>query len=454
MNQFLVQIQYLRELIWGQPLLLLFIGTGLFLTFRLRGLQFRYLIYAIREVFAARKRGAKGDISPVAALMTTLAGAIGTGSIVGVATAIAIGGLGSIFWMWMMALVGMATKYAESLLAVKYREVDARGEMIGGPMEYMEKGLGMRWMAIAFAFFGAIAAIGTGNLVQVNSIAEAVHSVWNINPWVSGLMLSVLTGLVLIGGIRTIGLSAEVLVPIMSLLYISGGSLILVLHADKIPGAIVDIVWSAFNGQAAVGGFLGAGVMTALQMGVARGVFSNEAGLGISSIAAAAAKTDSPVRQAFITMTGALLSTLIVCTITGLVIAVTGVLGTTDETGKALNGASMAIAAYKSGVQGGAYIVTVGVILFAFSTVVAWSYYGEKCFEYLFGERAVLIYRLAFTLLIIPGAALDLHLVWGIADLANGLMAIPNLVALIFLSRVVVSETNGFIARYKLENGG
>ena len=452
MSSFYSVIELIKSWVWGVPVLILLIGTGAYLTLILRGVQFRYLGFALKQVFAHKKKGAVGDISHFEALMTSLAGAIGTGSIVGVSTAIAIGGLGSLFWMWVTAFFGMATKYAESLLAVKYREVDSRGEMIGGPMEYIEKGLGWRWMAILFAIFGFFAAIGTGNLVQVNSIADAVNSVWMLNPWITGVILAVITGMVIVGGVRSIGHFAGVLVPLMSLFYLGGGLLILVMHYDKVPGAIGEIIASAFYGQAAVGGFVGAGVMSAIQLGISRGVFTNEAGMGISSIAAAAAKTDAAGRQAMITMTGTLLSTIIICTITGLVIAVTGVLGQVDGSGKMINGASMAILAFNSVIWGGDYIVSIGLILFAFSTVIAWAYYGEKCSEYLFGERSVWWYRLLFTLLVIPGAALDLDLVWAFADISNGLMVVPNLIALIGLSRVIVRETNAFINKVKRES--
>lgn len=442
LDQFL---QRLDNLIWGVPLLLLLLGTGVYLTFILKGVQFRYLGYAIKQVFAKQKEDSKGDISHFEALMTSLAGAIGTGTIVGVATAISLGGLGAIFWMWVTAFLGMATKYAESLLAVKYREVDAKNEMIGGPMQYIEYGLGWKWMAVLFAIFGCIAAIGTGNLVQVNSIAQAVNEVWSTNAWVTGVILAVLTGLVIMGGVRSIGHVAGVLVPFMALFYIGGGLIIILMFYDRIPEAFSLIFSTAFQGQAAFGGFMGATVMSAIQMGVSRSVFSNEAGLGISSIAAAAAKTDSPGRQAMITMTGALLSTVIVCTITGLVLAVTQVLGQTNAAGESLKGASMAIRAFNS-LFGGSYIVSIGLILFAFSTVIAWGYYGEKCFEYLFGTRYILLYRLIYTLIVIPGAALKMEVAWYMANIANGLMAIPNLIALVILSPIIVAETKAFLA--------
>lgn len=441
----------IKNFVWGPPLLILLIGTGVYLTIILRGVQFRYLGYAIRQVFIPEKSNSQGDISHFEALMTSLAGAIGTGTIVGVATAIAVGGLGSMFWMWITAFVGMATKYAESLLAVKYRVMDERGEMMGGPMQYIERGLGWKWMAIVFAVLGAGAAIGTGNLVQVNAIAEAVENVWTLDPWITGIIIALFTGVILIGGVRSIGHVAGVLVPVMALFYLGAGLIIIAIHFDKIPEAFENIMVSAFHGQAAVGGFLGASIMMSIQMGVSRSVLSNEAGLGIPSMAAAAARTDSPGRQAMITMTGALISTVIVCSITGFVLAVTEVLGKTTESGKLLSGATMAIQAFNSTLPGGSYIVSIGLILFAFSTVIAWAYYGEKCFEYLFGVRSVIVYRCMYTLIAIPGAALKMEIAWHLADIMNGLMVIPNLIALIALSGVIVAETATFLKVVKRE---
>lgn len=442
----------LNEWVWGRPLLALLLGTGIYLTFLLRGIQFRYLGYAIKQVFAHQRKNSKGDISHFNALMTSLAGAIGTGSIVGIATGVSIGGMGALFWMWVTALLGMATKYAESLLAVRYRTIDKFGKMTGGPMQYMENGLGWKWMAILFAILASIAAIGTGNLVQVNSIAEAVNMTWDISPWVTGIIVAIITALVIIGGVKSIGMVSGVLVPVMALFYITGALIILVIHYDRIPTAFELILTSAWQGQAAVGGFAGATVMMAIQLGVSRSVFSNESGLGISAIAAAAAKTDSPGRQAMITMTGALLSTVIVCTMTGLVLAVTNVHGQLSDTGDPLNGASMAIIAFQSTIPAGEYIVTIGLILFAFSTVIAWGYYGEKCFEYLFGERAIMPYRIIYSILVIPGAALKMETVWHVANITNGLMAIPNLIALVALSSVITAETVSFLKLVKKEN--
>lgn len=443
LNKILADI---NALVWGPPLLIVLMGTGIYLTFLLRGVQFRYLWYALKQSvnFSANKNKI-GDISQFESLMTSLAGALGTGTVVGVATAVAIGGLGALFWMWVTACLGMALKYSESLLAVKYRRLDQRGEMMGGPMQYMEDGLGWKWAAMMFAFFGALAAIGTGNLLQSNAITSAVVSVWLIDPLWAAIVLALIVGLVLLGGVKSIGRVAGVLVPLMAFFYIGAGLLIIAMHITRLPEVIAMIFASAFSGQAAFGGFAGSSMLMALQMGVARGVISTEAGLGISSMAAAAAQTDSPGRQAMITMTGALISTVIVCSITGLVLGVAGVQGQTDFAGVQLNGAAMAIEAFNSSLPGGGYIVAIGLMLFAFTTVIAWGYYGEKCCEYLFGERSVIFYRLLFTLLVIPGSIMKLETAWHVADILNAFMAVPNLIALVALSSVIVSETNVFL---------
>jgi AGCS family alanine or glycine:cation symporter len=440
-----------KEMVWGIPLLALLMGTGLYLTILLKGMQFRYLFYALKQVFHKQDSHSEGDISHFAALMTSLAGAIGTGTIVGVAMGISIGGLGSIFWMWITAFLGMATKYAESLLAVKYRNIDSRGEMAGGPMQYIEKGLGWKGVAILFALFGIFAAIGTGNMVQVNAISEAMSTMWDADAWFKGIVIALLTGLVILGGVKSIGHVASVIVPFMALFYVAAGLFILVIHAEKLPQAIYLIISSAFTPQASFGGFAGSSVMMALQMGAARSLFSNEAGLGISSIAAAAAKTDSPGRQGMITMTGALLSTVIICSITGLVLAVTNVLGMTNEHGESLNAAAMAITAFESTIPGGSFVVSTGLMLFAFTTLIAWAYYGEKCYEYLFGKRYIVAFRIVYTLLVIPGAAMKMEMVWVFADIMNGLMAVPNLIALIALSGTIAKETNTFLQAIKAE---
>ncbi len=438
-------IQSIQQRIWGVPLLVLLIGVGLYLTVLLKAVQFRYMWFSIKLIFQKDTNPqAKGDISPFQSLMTAMASAVGTGSIVGVATAVTAGGVGAVFWLWVTSLITMAVKYAESLLAVKYRGVDARGEMSGGPMQYIEKGLGWKWLAGFFSFSAVIATFGTGNLVQVNSIAEALYSVLEIDPWTTGIVLSLMTGIILIRGIKWIGNVAALLVPTMALFYIAGGALVIARFSEKLPEAIQLIFSSAFTGQAAVGGFLGSTMMMAIQMGVARSVFSSEAGLGISSIAAAAARTESSGRQALLAMTGTLISTAIICTITALAIAVTGVMGTYDMDGRLLNGASLAIAAFQKAVPGGEYIVMIGLVLFAYSTVIAWAYYGEKCSEYLFGEKSILPYRIIYTAIIIPGSVFALEMVWSLADIMNGLMVIPNMIALLALSGVIKKETDDF----------
>lgn len=435
--------------IW-QPLFVILVGTGLFLTFRLRGLQFRRLIYSLKLAFTRHDDEAEGDITHFQALMTALAATIGIGNIAGVATAIAMGGLGSLFWLWVTALIGMATKYSEAILAIKYRIIDPRGEMAGGPMYYIERGLKWKWLAIGFAFFGALTTLFTGNLVQANSIASAVETSFGVNVWISGMILAICTGLVLIGGIKSIGGVTSFLVPIMALFYIIGCLLILILRFDQIPEAVSEIFSSAFTGQAAIGGFTGSTIMLAVQMGVSRGVFSNESGLGSSPIAAAAAKTDLPGRQALISMTGAFLST-IVCTFTGLAIAVTHVLGKFGPDGKPLNGAPLTIAAFDETIPFGGWIVVLGSILFGYSTIVGWAYYGEKSCEYLFGVRAIMPYRLIFSLVVFLSVAVPVEIVWPLADIANAFMALPNLIGIVALSSVVVAQTNLFFKKVKKE---
>jgi AGCS family alanine or glycine:cation symporter len=449
MTNVLHQLDVVYSWVWGAPLLVLLTGLGIYLTIALRGLQFRYLGYALRLVFSSQKAHpeaeGKGDISHFESLMTALAATIGIGNIAGVATAITVGGLGALFWMWVTALLGMATKYAEAILAVKYRVTDERGEMCGGPMYFIQAGLGWKWLACSFAFFGAVAALGGGNMLQANSVADVMLTMFNINPWWSGLIVATLTGMTIVGGIKSIGKVAGLLVPFMALFYITGASVILIYHYDRIFDAILAIITHAFTGQAAFGGFLGSTLLLALRVGVSRGLMTSEAGLGTASIAAAAAKTDLPGRQALVSMTGSFLATIIMCSVTGLVLGVTGVFGSLDAQGKLLNGASMTVAAFDSVFSGGGYIVTIGLVLFAFTTLLGWAYYGEKCVEYLFGIKSVPLYRVLFTLVIIPGAVLELDIVWKISDVFNGLMAFPNLIGLCALSGVVISETKLFL---------
>jgi len=451
----LTSLDHLYDWIWGIPLLTLLTGLGIYLTIALKGLQFRYLGYALKLVFGSQKNHpeieGKGDISHFESLMTALAATIGIGNIAGVSTAIAVGGSGALFWMWITALLGMATKYAEAILAVKYRVLDEKNEMCGGPMYFIERGLGWKGLASSFAFFGAMAALGGGNMLQANSVADGLYTMFHVDPLVTGLTIAALTGLTLLGGIKSIGKVASYLVPFMAIFYIGGASIILFLSYDKIPGALMDIVTHAFTGQAAAGGFLGSSLALALQVGVSRGLMTSEAGLGTASIAAAAAKTDLPGRQALVSMTGSFLATIIMCSVTGLVLGVTGVLGLTNEEGVLLKGTAMTIAAFESVLSGGGYVVTIGVVLFAFTTVLGWAYSGEKCVEYLLGRRSVPFYRLLFTLVIIPGAVLELDIVWKISDVFNGLMAFPNLIALCALSSVVISETHVFLNVLKAE---
>lgn len=443
---FAIWLEKIKDYIWGPPLLL-FIGlVGLYLTFLLRGIQFRYLFDALQMAFFYKeKKSQSGDITHFQALMTSLAAAIGTGNIAGVATALASGGLGSIFWMWIIAFLGMAIKYSESLLAVKFRIKNAHGEMAGGPMYYLAYGAKVKFLATCFALFGIFATIGTGNMVQVNSVADALSDLLSINPWVTGIIVAIVTAAVLLGGVKSIGKVAEIFVPIMALFYFFGGFYIILYHIDKLPQVIVDIFQSAFTGQAAYGGFAGATVATAIQLGIARGIFSNEAGLGTSSIAAAAAKSDHPGRQALISMTSALLSTVVICTITALAIGVSGVFGEINpQTGKMINGAPMAIKAFGSVIMHGEYIVSIGLILFAYSTILGWAYYGEKCVEYLFGIEKVNLYRTVYIACIVLGAGLELQTVWTFADIMNGLMAIPNLLGLLLCHKVIREETKEF----------
>ncbi|MBS4192118.1 sodium:alanine symporter family protein [Bacillus sp. FJAT-49705] len=427
----------IADFVWGPPLLILLVGTGLFLTIRLGFMQFSSLPYALKLAFSKNQdQTSEGDISHFQSLMTALAATIGTGNIAGVATAVVLGGPGAIFWMWITALVGMATKYAEAILAVKYRTVGKRGEMAGGPMYYIEKGLGWKWLAVLFAFFGSIAAFGIGSSVQSNSVAAAVESSFGINPWITGIILTVGTGLVVVGGIKSIGKVTSLMVPFMAIFYIVGGLIIILLNVSELPAAIGLIFTDAFTGQAMAGGAIG----SVIRYGVARGVFSNEAGMGSAPIAAAAAKTDHPGRQALISMTGTFIDTVVVCSITGITLVMGGLYVNGDVTGAALT--TQTFDQLLPGVGG--WVVTIGLIFFAYSTVLGWAYYGEKCFEYLFGIKSIVWYRIIYTLTVFIGAGASLGLVWTVADIFNALMAVPNLIGLLFLSGVVVAETKAF----------
>ena len=423
---------------WGPAMLILLLGTGVYLTIRLKFLPLRNLFYAFSLLWKSRASKEEGDISPFSALMTAMAATVGTGNIAGVAAALFIGGPGAIFWMWMTALVGMATKYGEAVLAVKYREVDDQGCHVGGPMYYIKNGMGEKWKPLAFAFamFGTIAAFGIGNMVQANAVAGAMESAFEINNQVTGLVLMVLVGLVLFGGIKRIAHTATALVPIMAVLYIAVSLYILIMHADALPGAFATIIESAFTGSAAAGGFAGAGIILAIQFGVARGVFSNEAGMGTAPIAHAAAKTNNPVEQGHIAMLGTFIDTIILCTMTALVIMVTGV-WTSGETGSPLTAL-----AFTTGLdsQIGAVVVAIGLAVFAFTTLLGWSYYGEKCAEYIAGTKVITGYRILWVIAVFVGAALSdyFNTVLILADVLNALMAIPNLIALLVLSPIII----------------
>jgi AGCS family alanine or glycine:cation symporter len=424
---------------WGLPLIILLVATGLYLTIILRGIQFTKLWQSLYMALVKRKEDGdqEGDLSHFQALMTALSATVGTGNIAGVATAIAVGGPGAMFWMWVTGLVGMATKYSEALLAVKYRITDEAGTMSGGPMYYISRGLGWKWLAAAFALFASIAAFGY-NLVQANSIADVVQANLNIPVYVTGIVLAILVGLVIIGGIKNIGSVTGVLIPVMIVFYMGGALIILLMNIKAIPAAFALIFESAFTPTAASGGFLGAGVMMAIRMGVSRGIFSNESGLGSGGIAAASAQTKHPVSQALVSMTQTFIDTLVVCTMTGLVLILSGVWNSGGT------GAALTSVAFKHAIPGGNYMVTVSLILFAYSTILGWCYYGEKSIAYLLGGKAVRPYRVVFIILVACGAVMKLELVWALADVFNRLMAIPNLIGLLALSPIIVKETRDY----------
>ncbi len=449
---FLFLLQKIEAFLWGVPLLFLLVLVGGYLTIFLKGVQFRYLFYSLKLAFSRHDDNAAGDISHFQALMTALAATIGIGSIAGVATAIAVGGMGAIFWMWMAALLGMATKYAEAILAIHYRELDKKKEMCGGPMYYLRRGMNAKGLAIFFAISGSITALVTGNMIQANSVAFALQDLVNIPPWISGIVLVIFTALALFGGIKSIGKITSFFVPTMSLFYILSGLMVIFSYPSHIGPVFFQIVQDAFTGQAALGGFLGSTFMMAVQMGVSRGVFSSEAGLGSSPIAAAAAKTDVPARQALISMGGVFITSFIVCSITGFTIGITGVLGEVDAQGALLNGSVLVLRAFTKGISGAGVLVTISLILFAYSTILGWAYYGEKCVEYLGGIKTVFWYRTFFALALLPGSIVALDVVWSLANIMNAFMAFPNLIALLFLAPVVAKETDSFRRLYRKEH--
>ena len=435
-------ITTLNGIVWGPLMLLLILGVGLYLMAGLTAYPLRNIGKAFGLLFRDRKSAQadnkdRGQISPFNALMTSLSATIGTGNIAGVATAITIGGPGALFWMWCTALVGMATKYAEAVCAVEYREIDSDGNYSGGPMYYIKNGLDKkwRWLAVAFAFFGAVAGFGMGNTVQANSVADALASTFSLSPEITSVVMMILVGLVLLGGVKRIAAVAGFIVPIMAISYVLLGLLVLLLNLSEIPAAIALIVNSAFTGTAAQGGFAGAGIMLAIQFGVARGVFSNEAGLGSAPIAHAAAQTNDPVKQGTIAMLGTFIDTLIVCSITGLVIVLTGQ-WTAGE-----GGAALTAAAFSQVIPSGDVLVSVSLCFFAFTTILGWSYYGERCAIYLFGTKALIPFRVLWVAAIPLGAMAQLNFIWLLADTLNALMALPNLIALLLLSPVVFKLT-------------
>ncbi|MDA8985606.1 sodium:alanine symporter family protein [Luminiphilus sp.] len=429
---------------WGVPMQVLLLGTGIFLTLGLGLLPWRKLRFAFRLLLGGFKGQGEGDIPPFRALMTSLSATIGTGNIAGVATAMTLGGPGALFWMWLTALFGMAMKYAEAVLAVRYREQDDLGGFSGGPMYYIRNGLGPRFAILsgAFALFGAMAGFGLANTVQSNSVAQVLGDQFQVHWLITGVALMVIVGAVILGGIQRIAATASAVVPAMAIAYVVMSALVIALHIEQVPEALGTIIDSAFNGASAAGGFAGASVWAAIRFGVARGIFSNEAGLGSAPIAHAAARTNEPVEQGLIAMLGTFIDTLVVCTMTGLVIMLTGVL----ESG--ISGASLTALAFGSAIPGGELVVTVGVVLFATTTMIGWSFYGERCVVYLFGTRGIMPFRVLWVLAIPVGAATDLGLIWLIADTLNAFIAIPNLIALLLLSPVVFTLSKSYFRRH------
>jgi AGCS family alanine or glycine:cation symporter len=426
-----------NAVVWGPPMLVLLVGTHIFLTIRLRFIQ-RHVGRAIRLSLQRAPEG-KGDVSQYGALATSLAACIGTGNIVGVATAIAAGGPGAVLWMWLTGVLGFATKYGEALLAVKYRVTLPDGSMAGGPMYVLERGMSRKRLATAFAAFTAISAFGIGNTVQANSIATLVRDTMGVSVWITGAVLAALTATVILGGVRSIAAVCERLVPFMAVVYVGGCLVLLAMHAAEVPGAIALIVRSAFTGQAALGGFLGAGMKEALRFGIARGLFSNEAGLGSGAIISAAAQTRNPVRQALVAASGVFWDTVVVCALTGLVFVSTGAWR------EGLVGAAVASSAFGRLPLLGPLVLTVALVTFVFSTLLGWSYFGEKACEYLFGRRVVRPYRWLWVGGVLLGAVLPIPVVWSAADITNALMALPNLFSLVMLSGVIVAETRRYL---------
>ncbi|HEM5963899.1 TPA: sodium:alanine symporter family protein [Streptococcus suis] len=437
----------INNLVWGPPLLILLVGTGVYFTLRLGMFQVSKLPTAFRLIFSSDQSG-QGDVSSFAALCTALAATVGTGNIVGVATAITTGGPGALFWMWVAAFFGMATKYAEGFLAIKYRTKDANGQAAGGPMHYITLGMGQKWkpLAVFFAVSGVLVALlGMGTFSQVNSIASSMSSSFGLAPQLVSIVTAISIAFFIFGGIEKISDVSTKIVPFMAILYILASLIVLVVHWNELLPTLGLVLKSAFSPAAAVGGFVGATVKEAIQRGIARGVFSNESGLGSAPIAAAAAKSDNPVEQGLISMTGTFIDTIIICTLTGLTILVTG-----QWSVEGLEGAPLTQAAFATVFgNAGSIALTISLVLFAFTTILGWSYYGERCIEFLFGTKSILPYRLVFVAMVALGGFLKLDLIWTIADIVNGLMALPNLIALLALSPVIIKETRQYFAKKK-----
>jgi len=427
----------ISDFLWGPPLLILLFGTHIFLTLRLKFVQ-KFIGRALKLSFGKRFHHA-GDISHFGALMTALAATIGTGNIVGVASAVTLGGPGAVFWMWLTGIFGMATKFSEAVLSIKYRTKNARGEYCGGPMYVLERGMHSKWLGILFAAFTSVAAFGIGNMVQANSASALLKDTFSISPWISGMIMAVLTAVVILGGIKSIARSCAMIVPFMAIFYVLGCIVLLVLNFHSIPETISRIFSSAFTGQAAVAGFTGAGIREAIRYGIARGLFSNESGLGSAPIVAAAARTKNTIQQALVSSTGTFWDTVVVCAITGLVVVNSGAWK------KGLDAALLTKDAFSQIPIAGPLLLTVGLLVFVFSTIIGWSYYGEKAMEYLFGVRAVLPYRWLWVFSVMLGSVATLPIVWTFADIANALMAIPNLISLIVLNGVIINETRKYL---------
>ena len=450
MDRLISIIDSVNAFAWGPPMLGMFGVTGVLLTLGLVFMPWRKIGYGFRLLFDRSDPAGSGEVKPFNALMTALSATVGTGNIAGVATAIALGGPGAIFYMWLIALFGMATKYAEAVCAVTYREVDQNGKHVGGPMYYLRNGVGEfapelgKWLGLAFAVFGAAAAFGIGNAVQVNSMAAALDNSFSVPHWATGVVVAALVAVVVIGGIRRIGEVAGRLVPAMVVLYVGAAVVVVAINIADVPAAIGLIFTHAFTPAAATGGFAGAAVAAAIRFGVARGVFSNESGLGSAAIAHAAAQTNSPVRQGVIAMLGTFIDTLVVCTMTALVILTSGAWTLTGEDGAGLTAAVLTSTAFQTSIIGGQYIVTIALAVFAFTTILGWSYYGERCWQYLFREKSLWIYRVFWVAAALLFANVKVELVWHLSDALNGLMAIPNLVGLLLLAPMVFKVTRDY----------